>query len=164
MVALALPALLQASLWWAAAWLSGCLVGLGVALLGIVYRDGPRRAFWIGFAVFGWGYMIAVYGPVLDRHIGVRLVTTKALAYAQLHGAFNRSPKLVIGSANKFHLSSCLNSDRPKPRKSPFTGDDGYIPPQWDFFQQVGHSVFAILLACVGGFVSQWFHATRSRG
>jgi hypothetical protein len=28
------------------------------AVLGLVFRRGPERAFWIGFALFGWAYFI----------------------------------------------------------------------------------------------------------
>src|SRR5262249_25141423 len=30
---------------------------LCLAILGVVYRRGSRRAFWLGFALFGWVYM-----------------------------------------------------------------------------------------------------------
>ena len=30
---------------------------LAVAILAVVYRTQERRAFWLGFALFGWGYM-----------------------------------------------------------------------------------------------------------
>jgi hypothetical protein len=30
---------------------------LAVAVLAVVYRTQERRAFWLGFALFGWGYM-----------------------------------------------------------------------------------------------------------
>lgn len=30
---------------------------LAFAVLAVVYRAGERRAFWLGFAFFGWGYM-----------------------------------------------------------------------------------------------------------
>ena len=43
-----------------AAWLTvGWLLFLPGATLGITHSKGQRRAFWVGFAVFGWGYIIA---------------------------------------------------------------------------------------------------------
>jgi hypothetical protein len=33
------------------------LFGLGLAILAAVYRRGPRRAFWLGFALIGCGYL-----------------------------------------------------------------------------------------------------------
>ena len=29
---------------------------LAVAVLGVVYRREERRAWWLGFALFGWGF------------------------------------------------------------------------------------------------------------
>src|SRR5205823_11976030 len=31
------------------------------AILGILFRRGERRAFWAGFAVFGWGYLAFLF-------------------------------------------------------------------------------------------------------
>ena len=53
---------------------------LGVLLLSILlafHRLGSRRAFWLGFALFGWNYL----GLTLVPPIESRLITTKALAY-----------------------------------------------------------------------------------
>jgi hypothetical protein len=30
------------------------------AILGLVFRRGPKRAFWVGFAVFGWTYFVLI--------------------------------------------------------------------------------------------------------
>jgi hypothetical protein len=160
LVALALPALMYPSLWWAAAWLSGCLLVLGVSLLGTINRDADRRAFWIGFALFGWAYMIMLYGPVLDRHVGHRLATTKVLAYLQLrvHRASGQ-PKFFDPGPSEIALDPAWESYTIATETHEFP-----IPvPQWDFFQQVGHSLFALLLACFGGLVSKWLYSTRSR-
>src|SRR5215475_7161898 len=37
---------------------------LGLALVGAIYRRGKQRAWWVGFCVFGWGYLllVATYG------------------------------------------------------------------------------------------------------
>jgi hypothetical protein len=52
----------------------------GVLLISIllaVHRTEPRRAFWIGFALFGWVYLGLAFVPSIES----RLITTKALAY-----------------------------------------------------------------------------------
>ena len=62
-------------------WESGVFtLTLGVLLISIllaIHRTESRRAFWIGFAVFGWSYL----GLTLVPSIESRLMTTKALAY-----------------------------------------------------------------------------------
>jgi len=46
---------------------------LGVALLGVLFRQGPRRAFWSGFALFGWGYLALTMAPWFSGEVGPRL-------------------------------------------------------------------------------------------
>jgi hypothetical protein len=36
---------------------------LGVSILGVVYRSGGRRAWWLGFGLFGWGYAALTLAP-----------------------------------------------------------------------------------------------------
>ena len=53
------------------------LAALLISILLAVHRTESRRAFWIGFALFGWIYL----GLSLVPSIESRLITTKALAY-----------------------------------------------------------------------------------
>jgi hypothetical protein len=62
-------------------WDSGLLtLTLGALLISIllaVHRTEARRAFWLGFALFGWGYLaLSLVQPIESR-----LATTKVLAY-----------------------------------------------------------------------------------
>ena len=59
-VALALVALRSGSKAWAGTtFLVTCGV-LALAVVGAVCRGGSARAWWLGFALFGWGYMALV--------------------------------------------------------------------------------------------------------
>jgi hypothetical protein len=59
-------------------WLFSLTLGLLLfAVLLAAYRTGERRAFWIGFALFGWGYLSLSLIPSTEP----RLITTKALSY-----------------------------------------------------------------------------------
>jgi len=40
---------------------------LALAILAVVYRAGERRAFWLGFALFGWAYMALTWESWLGR-------------------------------------------------------------------------------------------------
>ena len=42
---------------------SGDAAALGLALVGAVCRRGEKRAWWLGFAVFGWIYMACAFAP-----------------------------------------------------------------------------------------------------
>ena len=49
-----------------------------ISVLLAAHRTERRRAFWIGFALFGWAYLLVSQIPPIEA----RLPTTKALAYA----------------------------------------------------------------------------------
>ena len=63
------------------AWDSGifslALTALLLSILLAIHRTESRRAFWIEFALFGWGYL----GLSLVPPIASRLITAKLLAY-----------------------------------------------------------------------------------
>ena len=53
------------------------LGALLVSILLAIHRNESRRAFWLGFALFGAAYLVMS----LVQPIGSRLITTKMLAY-----------------------------------------------------------------------------------
>jgi hypothetical protein len=76
-VAVGFAALREADQLWDS-WLFSLTLGLLlVAVLLAARRTGDRRAFWIGFALFGWGYLSLSLIPSAEP----RLISTKALAY-----------------------------------------------------------------------------------
>ncbi len=64
---------------------------LAFAILAVVYRAGEGRAFWLGFALFGWGYMALTWeswiGQSADRP---EMLTSIALDH--LGAWFHRTP------------------------------------------------------------------------
>jgi hypothetical protein len=77
-----LACLMYASSPWARCTLSLALGILTLAILGAILRRGERRAYWIGFALCGWTYLILVDGPWFSTSISHRLVTTELLQWA----------------------------------------------------------------------------------
>src|SRR4051794_17441258 len=81
-IAVAVAALKNAS----DAWVGGLhfltLLLLGAALLAIPYRREGKRAFWLGFAIFGWGYLVLTQAPWFAEQVGPRLPTMHLLSYA----------------------------------------------------------------------------------
>src|SRR5580704_16254064 len=63
---------------------------LFTAVLGAVYRRKRDRAFWCGFLLFGWGYMILAFGPWFQTEIRPHLITTPLLDF--LHGRITPMP------------------------------------------------------------------------
>src|SRR4051812_16850665 len=72
-------ALVNASEMWAGVMTCATLLLLQVAILGAAFRREKKRAFWVGFAVFGWGYLLFSQNWVPDAF---RLPTTRLLAMA----------------------------------------------------------------------------------
>jgi MFS family permease len=61
--AMALTALRTASDFWLSALYTFTTVLLLVAVIAARFRRGNEKAFWFGFAVFGWGLFLLGYGP-----------------------------------------------------------------------------------------------------
>src|SRR5438876_2766461 len=90
-VALGCLALLKSSDMVAAAMMGAVALMLMAGIVLAIYRLGDARAFWIGFAVFGWSYLFLCYGPVYtedDSPFGSTRIVTGRLAgalYARMH-------------------------------------------------------------------------------
>src|SRR5689334_12956654 len=76
-VAVAAAALRDASDAWAGGLLLLTLLILGTAVIGVAYRREGRRAFWFGYALFGWGYLVLSQAPWFAEQVQPRLPTTQ---------------------------------------------------------------------------------------
>src|ERR1700730_17908009 len=72
-VAIAVAALRAASDSWDSALFTTTLAMLLVSVLLTVHSVERKRAFWVGFCLFGWAYLVASLVPQVEP----RLVTTK---------------------------------------------------------------------------------------
>ena len=77
LVAVCLAALRESNQIWDSSVFSITLGTLFMSILLTIYRLGPKRAFWLGFALAGWTYL----GFTLVPSIESRLITTKTLTY-----------------------------------------------------------------------------------
>jgi hypothetical protein len=125
--------------WWASVIFTATLSVLSLAALNLAYRRGRRRAYWSAFVAFGFGYLALAFGPWCETAIRPRLLTTKLLsaAYPLLHRPDNGAIPRRAG------------------RVDPGVGAK-QVP-----FQDIGHSLVALLLAGSGGFAARRFYATR---
>jgi hypothetical protein len=64
---------------------------LAFAILAIVYRAGEGRAFWLGFALFGWGYMALTWESWLGQS-AARPEMLTSIALDHLAAWFHRTP------------------------------------------------------------------------
>ena len=66
-VAIACFALVNANVWTAMSASTVVFLLLSLATVLAILPDGPRRSFWIGFAVLGWIYSLVGIGPIGRR-------------------------------------------------------------------------------------------------
>jgi hypothetical protein len=75
----------------AAAALLATQATLAFAILAVVYRSGEGRAFWLGFALFGWGYMALTWESWLGQSADRPEMLT-SIALDHLGAWFHRTP------------------------------------------------------------------------
>ena len=181
LVAFGCFALLNASPIVAAAMMGAVAVLLVAAVVLSIYRTGDKRAFWIGFAIFGWSYLLLCYGPIFTENNSpfgwTRLVTGRLATalYDRMHGTTGIQ---IPGLGNLVFLETTappptLSVTVAQPVATGSAGELGQLalnfapvappvttgPDRVDFLN-VAHSLWALLLAITGG----WFAAWARRG
>ena len=148
---------------------------LSVSILLAIHRTERRRAFWLGFALFGWTYV----GLSLVPSIESRLLTTKALAYLDSNVP-DRS--IVIGGRvwdswsnkqNQNNQSVNSTSIAFSPQGNLVTSGNQIVLTDFTVtgnvvgtargstmnFIRTGHSLLALIAAILGGLLSRVLHA-----
>jgi hypothetical protein len=185
-------ALKNSSQWWANGLLLGDVCLCVFALMSIGYRSGARRAFWIGFALFGWAYLILAFAPGVREMAKPHLVSTKLLQkmvpevemfafVVSLNGTVTGSgststvgPWTVNGvmqtnSPATITLRSTSGSTGPAWGGSGTTAPpyiltaDAPIGPNGPVFHRVGHALCVVLAGIIGGGIALLLFATRRR-
>ncbi len=171
LVAVGFAALREANESWESGLFSLTLGVLLISILLAVHRKEPLRAYWVGFAVFGWTYLGLSLVPSIDS----RLITTKALAQLARHVP-GRS--LKIGKVRHVGTMS-ISSGSPGNQVSSvaFSIDGSRITTSgpgivrlWDAttgkpsggstgktenFLRIGHSLLALMAGWLGGLLSR---------
>jgi hypothetical protein len=170
--AIGLAAVTSANDLWAAMMTLIVLAAVIVAVLGALFSRSKRRAWWIGFASFGGGYLMMSNGPG-----GSQLTTTRALQYA----ISQASPTPVIVAEVPAQHFRTPGGDLDKAAMESFarhigSGSPSYAPTNdsilvirqpdywWrtllpgtanrDEFIRVSHAFFALWAGLVGGVAS----------
>lgn len=169
-VAIGCGALLRPSPWWTMFLASATVLWLLGAILAIVYGRGPSRAFWVGFAVFGWGYVALLYGPWAapfqspGRPISDSLFTTQLLTSAYAH-----HPSLPTISLMPTRYSG-PGPNTPPPATSMQVAPQAFsafvpppVIPPYEEFMPSGHWLWTVTLAWFGGWLARYFHARSLR-
>jgi hypothetical protein len=126
---------------WSSLLATGVVLSLPASVLAAIYSTGSRRAFWIGFALFGTSYWWMAHGP---------------WNYAQtISGSFTSSlnariePQVVVRPANPNIMGRTpggMNSDQ-----------------VWEVLRTVCDSWVTVALSFVGGFVAQYIASRQTQ-
>jgi hypothetical protein len=134
----------------------------------VIHRAESGRAFWLGFALFGWTYLVFSVVPSIES----RLLTTKALTYVDSKVP-GRSTTIKIYTT----INSGFGSNRVQSAVFGQTGNQPATPSQglgwvrdltssrfrggWngttENFVRIGHSLLALLAGWIGGLLSRRF-------
>jgi hypothetical protein len=175
--AVGLAAMRYASDGWATFCFSLALGVLGWAIVPLLLRRGPRRAYWIGFNALGWGYLVACFGPWCEEHVQPHLATTRLIEQAApfvvhprvltIYQLGQNAPRVVNsvlavpaditaavqwGSQDLVYYSGWPSAIQ---TKALAPGDPANV-------QRIGHSLLALVVAAIGGAAGRWLGADQA--
>ena len=104
LIAVAAAAMKNPSTLWTQTIVTAALTSLMLASLAALVRRG-ERSFAIGFAVFGWTYLVLSLGPWFEEHVGPWLLTSRAAdeVYARfVHKDTNTEMLELMGSSDLY--------------------------------------------------------------
>jgi hypothetical protein len=139
-----------------------------VSILLAIHRDGAKRAFWVGFALFGWGYLATSVVEPLEA----RLLTTKGLGYldSKIPGrdsglfkvVFTKSGARATGNQIKnvaFSVDGTKLATSGRGVVRIWDVAKGKVLSSWsgttENFIRIVHSLCALILAWLGGQLSR---------
>ncbi len=126
---------------------------LGSIVLAILAPRDGSRAFWVAFAIFGWGYAIIEHeswigpqGPPLPGRLALIWLET------QIHP----QPQFMVDQGWRVATATVTPAMPPLRPGS---------PPRWtgnlDHYRQVGHSLLALASGLAGGTWAAWIDRRR---
>lgn len=158
------------------AWDSGVfgvtLSMLLISVLLVIHRTEARRAYWIGFALFGWSYLVLS----MVTSIEARLPTSKALSYldSKVPGRMITITGVLNGSPGGPGTSMTAIAFSPDGRS--IGSSQGNTVRLWDVatgrllagpngttedFVKIGHSLLALVMAFLGAHLSRYLFASE---
>ena len=180
LAAVACGALVNPNEWWTIGVMSATIALLAYALLAAIFSAGARRAFWSGAALVGWGYFGLVafaLGFNLDNYGASPLVTCKLLGML-CESRFDVQQQTLIGQgvnsnagvAGTFFPYPLANVQGNSPSTTSsvsfwLLNSNGSAPAgiSRTYFYTIGHALWSLLLAALGGLVAVRLALARER-
>jgi hypothetical protein len=153
-------ALRSATQEWASAALTLTVGGLAGGLLWGLFRPGADRAFWTGFELFGWGYLLLAMTPWFGGTLSPQLATTRLAGWLHARMPLASQQDVQVEWHGTWWAASVLERDGRRFRIK-YNG----FGPEWDewvganrvrldnenHFLQVSHALAGLAWAIVGG-------------
>ncbi|MFI5460003.1 MAG: hypothetical protein ACHRXM_31675 [Isosphaerales bacterium] len=168
-IGVGLAALRHPSKLWASLLFTMTIGVLVVSLLGALFHRGLARQFWAGFAVCGWFYMLLNFGPWFESAVSPYLFTTACLDLIYPRVAAPERTAMVSDDVAKVGLASPFEGPPSPPAniwehwttidnaKAGFFVANDFDVTRSKPFQLIGHSVWALLFAYLGGVIARHF-------
>ena len=174
LVAVSFAGLREATELWDSGLFSVTLIVLLVSILLAIHRAEKRRAYWLGFTLFGWTYL----GYSLVPSIESRLITTKALAYVDSKVSdrsivhLQRVWDTWSNDSTRNNQSIPSTSIAFSPQENGGTRGNQFVAGDWTFtrgftgaiggstmnFIRIGHSFLTLIVATLGGMLSRYVY------
>jgi hypothetical protein len=131
------------------------------AIVFCFVSQGSKRAFWFGFSVFGWGFLMVHFLPSLETKILPTRLSPTSLVDDLLD---KMHPLLVHNVPADWDPSVDPQGYNSSPTGTLFgDGKGGYVYklPVLVFFRVIGQMLFTILMALLGGILGRFLYQRR---
>jgi hypothetical protein len=175
LIAVGLAALKNGNEVWDGIMLLTALAAVGVAILAATFSRERERAWCVGFALFGGCYLHLAVGPWTNDGFRQRLITTSLIGDLR-NWMFESSVKYLLIEKEEIRdqLAKLLPTNgKYDPVVASLQNNLRAIDNQliknktasrrFDYFQSIGHSLFALLAGLLGGSFAVCFYARRQR-
>ncbi len=165
-IAVGCGALVAASETWLTIVYSATFAVLFIAVLGGLFRRGRTRAFWAGFAVIGWLYLVLVYG-LWEENGRPRLATTQTLVFVWNTVIYKAPGSVSITGEVQTQSSPLIILQLQEMEKQSFYAQRGISPTTVlalpsPLFLDIGQYLWTLILAYLGGLLALYFYSTRA--
>jgi hypothetical protein len=148
-IGVGLAGLTHPSVLWSSLLFSAVMLVLLSAIVGLLLSRGRLRAFWISFAVFGWGYWLMSSAPWIAQPFRQLLISDRIL--------LSMYPIVIDLPMGVVMTDGMLVGDRKK-----LSSIDVFNSSQLTFrqFKDIGHYWTNLVLALAGGYFA-WLAVSR---
>ncbi len=157
-VAVALAAIRSGSPTWLGAMLSITFFAMICSFLGIALGRAMRRVYWSGFALLGWSYLLLVFTPWIDEHVGQFVLAPHLFDYIEEVIQSSTPPPAPV-PATPGGIGGGMRSVPVEP--------GGFDPGPTNAatsseYHRIGTALEALLWAYLGGWVACYFASGRA--